>query len=497
MGVAPVAAVMLGVAAGRLLESWLPPLSPSLLFILPVLACAAAFGVSSGLVTAVLSFFAFNFFFVEPRYTFTVSEPQAAVALAVFLLVAGFTGVLAGRMREQARAAEERAEALQRLYDYSGDLSSAKSRADIWDAVVAHATAMIEGEAVLCVPEGETVRVVSSKPEGLELEAADIASARRCIRYDELTPASAPGWRGARFEFRPLKAGSVAIAALGLVPGSGAKRVAFEDEQSLAALLRHAAIAIERIDFEQEKAQATAAVEQERLRSALLSSISHDLRTPLATILGSVTSLRELGSSMPAEARDDLLGAIEDETRRLSQFVSNLLAMTRLEAGLDVRRDLVDVGETARAAVERARRAFPHQTFRTELASDLQPVHGDALLLEQVVFNLLDNAARFSPPSRPVDVAVASNGGSAVRLTVTDAGPGVSIENQSRIFEKFFSRGPSGQAAGGVGLGLAICTGAVAAMGGAIEIQSPVVDGIGARFAIRLPAATTKTGATS
>jgi two-component system sensor histidine kinase KdpD len=485
--VVPFFAVALVVLAGHTLQAWLPPPSVALLFVLPVLACAAGFGTSSGLIAAVLSFFAFNYFFIEPRYTFAVADPQEVVALAALLLVAGFTGALAGRMRQQTRAALRRAEILQRLYDFSGDLSSAASRDGVWNALIAHATAVIEGEAVLVGwNEDDSVLLLSSSPRGVELEPVDVASAKRCIRANVLTPASAPGWPGARFEFRPLRTSRGVLAALGLAPRSGARKVAPEDEQGLASLLRHARIALERIEFEEETARAIQSAEQEKLRSALLSSISHDLRTPLATILGSVTSLREFGPGLSEEVRDDLLGAIEEETRRLSQFVANLLTMTRLDAGLDLKRDRVDPGDSIRAAAERARKAFPDQVFLITIPSDVRSVRADPLLLEQVVANLLDNAARFSSPGRSVEVA-AMNEASAVAVTVTDAGPGISADERSVIFDKFFTRAPPGKFAAGTGLGLAICKSAMTAMGGSIDVQSPVADGVGARFIIRLP----------
>ncbi len=177
-----------------------------------------------------------------------------------------------------------------------------------------------------------------------------------------------------------------------------------EREQVIEAVLRQGAVALERVAFAREAEAARAAAEEEKLRSALLSSISHDLRTPLATILGSVTTLRELGEAMPAEARADLLAAIEEETDRLSRFVANLLAMTRLEAGVAVKRDWTDAADVLRAALTRARMAFPHQAGRAcrwgRLAIPL--VRADATLLEQAVFNLIDNAARHSPAGEPV-----------------------------------------------------------------------------------------------
>lgn len=259
-----------------------------------------------------------------------------------------------------------------------------------------------------------------------------------------------------------------------------------QDERAIAAILDQTAIALDRARLSQEAVRAASLAENEKVRDALLTSLSHDLRTPLASIAGAASSLRDLGDRMSAADRADLLASIEEETARLSRFVANLLDMSRIEAGeLRMRRELVDVCDVAQTAIERCRKAFPHAAIRASLASGLPPVRGDARLLEQVVFNLLDNAQKYGGDGETV-VHARQEGGEIV-VSVTDDGLGVKPADLERIFEKFFRGGKTDGRKAGTGLGLSICKGIVEAMGGAISAQSPAVRRRGTRIVIRLP----------
>ncbi|MDP3899108.1 MAG: ATP-binding protein, partial [Mesorhizobium sp.] len=227
----------------------------------------------------------------------------------------------------------------------------------------------------------------------------------------------------------------------------------------------------------------------ERFRTALLSSISHEVRTPLATITGAVTSLRQLGSKMSVASRDDLLQSIEEESARLSRFVSNLLDMTRIEAGtVNAKRDWVDVGDVIQVSVERARRYFPGRVIETSVAADLPLMRGDSVLLGQVLFNLLDNANKYGG-NEPISI-YAKQDGTDIVLSVTDLGRGIPEKDLDRIFEKFFRRGKADGRAPGTGLGLSISRGFVEAMGGRIKAESPAQKRRGTRITMRFPVAT-------
>jgi two-component system sensor histidine kinase KdpD len=466
--------------AGHALQNVLPRASLSLIFLVAVLLSAITSGFWTGFIAALLAFFGYNFFFVEPLHTFSVARPEDAVALAVFLIVAAITGLLAGGVRGEANAAHERADALELLSAYSAELSAANSDAAIEAALLRHLSTASRGPVVELKDDGAQLKLVAASPPGQTIDPADLLAADWVSRRSQAWPATANGWSGSSFSFHPLKRGASVVAVYGVVDNNEDG----EGAQIVETMLRQGEIALERVAFARDAEDARAMAEQERIRSALISSISHDLRTPLATILGSVTSLRELGEAMPAEARADLLVAIEEETGRLARFVSNLLAMTRLEAGLDIKGEWIDAGDVAGAAVKRARQSFPASQIVLEAGPEALLLFADADLLEQALFNLIDNAVKFSPREAPIRVVV-SMGPDIIEFDVTDEGPGVPAQDLDNIFEKFYRVGRSGIS--GAGLGLAICRGVVTALGGEIRAESPVANGRGARMRMTLP----------
>jgi two-component system sensor histidine kinase KdpD len=237
----------------------------------------------------------------------------------------------------------------------------------------------------------------------------------------------------------------------------------------------------------EQAAKVEAAVGQERLRNALLTSLSHDLRTPLSSIVGSVTSLRELGDKLSTEERADLLAAIHEESERLSRFVSNLLDMTRIEAGaLDVRREWIDIADALAAVSIRAEKAFEGFKVETSIATGMPLIRGDSTLLQQVIFNLLDNTQKFAGRERPAYLAAERDDGEII-ISLDDDGPGIPKEALELIFTKFFRVAPGDGRAPGTGLGLAIAKGVIGAMGGTVVAESPIRNGRGTRIEIRLP----------
>jgi two-component system sensor histidine kinase KdpD len=217
--------------------------------------------------------------------------------------------------------------------------------------------------------------------------------------------------------------------------------------------------------------------------------VSHDLRTPLASILGSVTSLRQLGDRMPKTDQTELLTTIEEEATRLTQFVTNLLDMTRLEAGaLDIRRDWIDVADVVRGAVDRSRKLMPARSIILTLPEGLPLVKGDATLLEQVLFNLIDNADKYSPTASVTAIFAAAQRSGVITICVSDDGQGIPPASLERIFDKFYCVGGSDGRTPGTGLGLAIAAGVIRAMGGDISARSPINNGRGTEISIMLPA---------
>jgi two-component system sensor histidine kinase KdpD len=459
----------------------------SMIFLAAVLFTSVRFGTRAAVIASFASFVAFNFFFIPPLYTFTVAQPQELFALLIFLAVSVLTGSLTGRVRDQREGVLKNAEVTRSLYDYSRKLSGASNADDVLWAAAAHMHAMFGGRIVLLVAEGEELNIRAAWPPDAQLDSAATTAARWAQQKNE--PA---GWGTGtlprvEYQFRPLVAARGPIAVCGFEPPAPDQPLSGEDERALASILDQTAIALDRVLLAREAVKAATMEENEKVRDALLASLSHDLRTPLSSIAGAASSLRALGDKMKPEERTELLSSIEEETARLSRFVSNLLDMSRIEAGgLKVNRDLVDVADAIQGAVERSRKAFPKQQVRVNLAPDLPFVRGDDKLLEQVMFNLLDNAHKYA-----ADSGATIHGrreGDEVVISVTDEGPGVKPADLEKIFEKFYRGGRADGRKPGTGLGLSICRGLIQSMGGTIVAQSPAVRRKGTRIVVRLPA---------
>jgi two-component system sensor histidine kinase KdpD len=475
-------------AAGvaTLAETWLALPDPSMIFLAAVVTSALAFGVLSAAAASLFSFIAFDYLFVEPRFELAISEPREFLSLLVFLSIAIVTGTLAGRARARSEALGARASAAQSLFELSRKLASAASLDDVLWAAANHAQKALEARSVvLLVPDDGDLRLAAAWPPIDELDAGEAGAARWA--RDKAEPA---GWRTdtlpkVRFQFHPLATTRGVVAVVGVEPRDPDAPFSAQAERMLTAILEQTALAVDRSLLVGESVRAAALEENERLRATLLSSLSHDLRTPLAAIIGAVTSLRQLGEKMTGAERQDLLASIEEEAGRLSRFVANMLDMSRIEAGaLAPRRELVDVGDVVRSAVERSRKEFPDLSVAVSLASDLPPIRGDAHLLAQVVFNLLDNANKYGGGRATV---YARREGDELMLSVSDEGPGVKPQDLERIFEKFYRGGRVDGRKAGTGLGLSICRGLVQAMGGTIVAQSPAARRRGARMLLRFP----------
>ena len=486
--VAPVASVAAAVLIGHYLELWLTLPNLSMVFLAAVLFCAIQFGIRSAIAAAVLSFFAYDFFFIDPRYEITIAEPQEFFALVVFLIVAVFTGLLAGRVRDQSFSVRRSAQITQSLYDLSRKLSGSASLDDILLAATVYMhKALGARTVVLLLPDDGELKLSTAWPPVDALDPGEMTAAQWA--FDK---AEASGWRtgtlpNVRFQFRPLVTTRGVGGVCGVEPANPLDPISPEQERTLNLILEQTAIAVDRSLLVRESVKTAALEENERLRETLLASLSHDLRTPLASITGAVTALRQLGDKMTKEQHQDLLASIEEEAGRLTRFVANLLDMSRIESGaVNPKRDYVDVADIVRAAVERSRRAFPEQQVSTNLAPDLPFIRGDANLLEQVLFNLLDNAQKYGGGGGAV--VHARRDGEDVVLSVTDEGPGIKPADLERIFEKFYRGGrPDGRKAG-TGLGLSISRGLVEAMGGKIHAESPAVRRRGTRLVMRFPA---------
>lgn len=483
-----IGAVALALGVGEVISRSVGLQSISLVFLMAVLGTAIAWGLLPALAACVLSVMTYNFFFLPPLYTFTIADPENVVALFFFLVVAVIVSNLTAAGRRQIVSARLRAKTTAELYAFSRKLAGIGTLDDLLWATAYQVSSMLHVRTVLLLPDQDAGRlnVASAYPPEDQLDQADMAAAQWCWEHNRPTGRGSDTLPGGKWLFLPLRTGSGPVGVIGIERDMPGPLLTPDGRRLLDALADQAAVAIERISLARGLAEARVQAESDRLRAALLTSISHDLRTPLAAILGTVSSLRSYADKYDAADRDELLATLESEAERLNRFVGNLLDMTRLEAGMvEVKLDPADVAEIVGAALERAGNVLARHRIEVTIASDLPMLRLDPMLFEQVLFNLLDNAAKYAPPGSSIDLR-ARREGDTVAVEVLDEGPGIPLEDLDRIFDKFHRVQAQDRRRAGTGLGLAICRGFIEAQGGRIEAQNRR-DRSGAILTIRLP----------
>jgi len=483
----PPASVSLVVGLGFGISAFSTTPNMAVLFLAAVFVGAALFGVRAGIATALLAFPAWNFFFIEPLYTFAVGSLSELLTLCIFLVIATVTGLLAGRVQDQAQAARSRVAALQILFDFSRKLGAAATPDALLHAIVlqAHRLTKLPAMALLPGPSGLEIRYAWPPESSLDDNA--MAAARWCMTHGEPAGRGTSTLLTTEWHFRPVRTPAKTVGVVGLRPSPRDSNLPSELTSTLDSMLDQSAIAIERLSFGAEAARVEAMAATDRLRSALMSSVSHDLRTPLTTILGSSSALVQGRDRLSPEARNELLLAIDEEARRLDQYISNLLNMSRLEAGeLKPRRDWLDPGEVLDSAMARMAPRAGTMAFETQFAPGGPLLRADFLLLETVLVNLLDNAIKHADGATRVTASLRT-AADRVEFEVSDDGAGIAPDFFHHLFDRFFrvQRGDSKPA--GSGLGLSICKGFVEAMGGTIAVRSPVSEGRGAAFVVAFP----------
>jgi two-component system, OmpR family, sensor histidine kinase KdpD len=486
--VATVAIIIAALGVGMALRQFLSVQNIGLVFLTGILVSAIRFGLLPSLFACLVSVLVYNFFFLPPIYTFTIADPENVVALFFFLIVAVIASNLAGRTRNQVLTARSRARTTEELFAFSRKLAGIGTLDDLLWATVYQIAAMLKVRVVLLLPAGSSIAVRAGYPPEDQLDEADLAAAQWTWEHNRPAGRGADTLPGAKRLFLPLRTGRAPIGVLGIDRDEPGPPLTPDGRRLLDALADQAAVAIERITLVEDIDRARVTAETERLRVALLTSVSHDLRTPLASIIGSLTSLRSYGTSYDDATREALMATIQAEAERLNRFIGNLLDMTRLEAGaIEIKPEAEELAEIVGTALQRAGKLLADHRVAVDLAPDLPLLRADYLLLEQALFNLLDNAAKYSPPGSLVRIA-ARRAGVDVAIEVSDEGPGIPAGDLDRIFDKFYRVKRQDRQRAGTGLGLAICRGFVAAMGGTITAANRS-DRSGAIFTLRLPTA--------
>jgi two-component system sensor histidine kinase KdpD len=487
---APPVLVAATTLVGLSLDGRVPDAGIGMIYLVPIVAAAVAFGPLHGLATAVLAFLAWNFLFLPPRYTFTIGAPQDVVGVAVFVLVALLLSGTTGSLGRSVRAARARLSGLRRLVEFGRRLGATAGTNDLVDAIAQEAARVAGCPVCVLMPlppaPGETAPepvLRASVPLDAEPDGGAMAAARWAMAQGRPTGQGTDTLPAASWQFRPLRAvqgaGAPVLGLLGLRP---AAPLPSEVDATLGALIDVASVALERAQLMEERARGTARAETEELRTALLTSLGHDLRTPLTSIRGALETLRT--PNLPPATRDDLLDAAGEEAARLGLYLNNILDIVRLEGGqVEPKREPTDIAEAVEAAAAR----IAGRVIRRDLPAGLPQPKLDPVLLDQILGNLLDNAVKFSGPDGRVAIT-ARRDGPEVAIAVEDDGPGIPTADLHRVFDPFFRATRTDRVAAGTGLGLAISRGLAHAMGGRIAADSPIEAGRGARVTVRFPA---------
>ena len=453
----------------------------ALVYLLATVVVATRLGRGPSILTTALGVAVFDFCFVPPYFSLAVRDDPYLLTFGVMLVVGLIVSTLATRARDQAEAARSHAQWTASLHALSHALAAARDPVAIAASAVRHVEEALGGSAAVLLPR-EDGALLPPGGETRALDEEEREAARRAFALGAAVTRHTATSGGTRSVYLPLRTASRTWGVLTIhpdaTPGTGP---APGRQRLLEAFAQQVAGALERALLAEESKLVELRARTEELRNALLSSVSHDLRTPLAAITGSATTLLEGGAPL-APQQADLVRTIHEEADRLSRLVTNLLAMTRVAGGLEPRKEWVPLEEIVGSALERLGPRLEGRAVQSRIPDDLPLVPADPVLIEQVLVNLLENASRYTPPGTPIDVTASHETG-GIHVEVRDRGPGLRPGTEARVFEKFF-RG-AGAPAGGSGLGLTICRGIVAAHGGTMEaVNRP--DG-GASFRFTLP----------
>ena len=457
-----------------------------LVFLTAIVGVAVTYGLYPSLLAVITASLCYNFFFLPPLYTLTIADPTNVAALFFFTLVAVLVSNLAARTRAQAKVSQARARITEALYSFSRKLASCVSVDDVLWASAYQIASMLQVRVVMLLPEDGTLALKAGYPPEDTLDGGDLAAANWAWANNRAAGRGSDTLPGGKRLFAPMRTGRGSIGVVGLDSDKTGALFSPEQRRLLDALLDQAALAIERVNLVEDLDTAKLVAETDRLRSSLLTSISHDLKTPLASILGSASTLRDYRAALDEEGQTGLIATIIEESERLNRFIANLLDMTKLESGAVIPNfALCDLSEIVDAALNRATKILVNHTVDVRLAESLPMLKLDAVLFEQILFNLLDNAAKYAGEHTTISVQTWRDGG-WICLQILDEGDGIAAPDLELVFEKFYRARKGDRVRAGTGLGLAISRGFVEAMGGTIDAGNRS-DRSGAVFTLKLP----------
>jgi two-component system, OmpR family, sensor histidine kinase KdpD len=453
----------------------------ALLFLLPVMVAASLFGLHAGLFAGLASSLAYNFFFLPPTGTLTISNPENVVTVIVLLGVAFVTSQFAARVRAQADLAQSSARTNAALAGFLGQLTQAQGEDELAQAICGEIGRIFDVRTVLLTASADGPRLRAANPAEDRLDTIELAAVTWVLERGQPAGRGSDTLTASDWLFYPLRSAAETLAAVGMTREDGGEPVTSDQLPLLMNLLDQAALAIERVRLTEEMQDMAQLKERDRLRAALLSSVSHDLRTPLTAILAAAAELRR-------DPAPDVIDSIEAEAQRLNRFVANLLDMARVEAGaLRLKVEAVDLADAIASAVHDTRRVLDGHAIEFGVAPDLPLVRVDPQLFHHILINLLDNAGRYAAPNTPIAIRATREPGSLL-LSVLDEGPGLPSGREGDMFETFRRIEGSDRKQAGTGLGLAIVKGFAEAMGLEVEAANRG-EPMGARFTLRFPEA--------
>lgn len=456
----------------------------SLVFLAAVLLVAVRSSLGPALVCAVASFLAYDFLFIPPNFSLSIQREEDVLTLSFFLLMAALTGNLAARQRQQLRALRDTQEETSELLDLSRKLTAATDRQAVLSAAEQHLSGWKELQLCVLNPDGQQGWAVEVGGP-LTFTEAERAAADWAWQHGQPAGKGTGTLPSGRWWWLPLWVDDAPLALLGVCAKAG-QTFTPQRRRLLTALSQPLGQALARVRLADDLEAARLHGETEQLRSALLASVSHDLRTPLTSMRGSIDSLLALGEAIPLEDRRELLEGTRDEAERLDRYIQNLLDMTRLGHGaLKLARDWVSPGDIVGSALHRLRAVLAPLQVETQLPAELPLLYVHAALIEQALVNVLENAARFSPANGRLQLAV-QPGADELVFAVSDEGPGIPEAERAKIFDMFYTAARGDRGGQGTGLGLAICQGMVGAHGGRISVGEGI-DGRGTCIRLHLP----------
>ena len=459
----------------------------SLLYLIPILFSAARWGTLPAITTALMVTIAYDLFFVIPFFKFVVDDPRYLISFAIFMLVGLITGTLSDRLKKQVNNSQQREKRVSALYSLSRDIAAVDNLEAVLDCIVSNVSKTLEGQVVLLLANEKAQLVLRKDSECNNFLDEHERSVATWV-YDKGLKAGhgTETWGTAKALYLPLSTEHGTQGVLGIHINKRNAQLDPEQIRLLEAFTGLAAMAINRVILAEQARESHSLVESERLRTALFNSLSHDLRTPLASIIGAVTGLLEDKNVVYSpEVRKELLKTILHGAERMNRFISNLLDMARLESGmLRLNKEWCDLQDILGVAINRLGDTLTRRPLDINIQEGLPLIQADGILIEQILINLLDNALKYSEAASKIMISIRQHG-KQLEVVVANRGHGIPEADLSKVFDKFY-RLSSPLQVSGTGLGLAICQGFIEAHGGDIWAENNTLGGVTITFTLPL-----------